>query len=697
MGPAIASNESKGLRVVAYAGENTALIAMTLPNAAVNDTDHNLAGFAIWRTSGGKPEVALPNRLSFDTPITAATKTQDSRWIPSTQAPFQYFRWVDVPPDGLSGKVSYRVKALYFTGQGKALKDGPEVTVDLPLVVDQHKDLHASFTRGYIASQAYADKFHNAPIRPAGAKTVDFDTKPFEAQYAWLGADARKSLFAFLADCESDKTAKIDLLAYDLDEPDAIAAICKFGKEGRLRAILDNASLHTKKGAAEIIAAKMIIAAAGKDNVKQGHFARFQHNKVFIKRDAQGVPQSVLFGSMNFSIRGLYVQSNNVIVVNDPTVAKMFGDAFDTAFNGNVQNAAFAKSPIAQKYFVGSASDTADLPEFSLAFSPHTDSSISLGPVSQRIQNATSSVLFAVMEPTGGGPVLSSLRTIAADPTVFSYGTVQTDTGLAVQTPDGAMSALTSFAYLKDKVPPPFNQEWDGGPGQTIHDKFVVVDFNTDNPVVFTGSSNLAGGGEEQNGDNLVMIEDSGIANMYAIEAVKIFDHYHFRKNQAKATTATPLTLWYPGKPGAPNPWWKPYYDPKNIKLRDRCLFANIPLPAGLDTRKNVDWSALAKAPAKTPGKAPAKSKSNSASTSKTKSKTKSKSKSKTKSASKKKSKSKTKATTKKKSKMKSSTKKKSTAKKTSKKTSTKVAKKKAPARKKTPAKKKKSTAKKRR
>jgi hypothetical protein len=51
-----------------------------------------------------------------------------------------------------------------------------------------------------------------------------------------------------IADCEKDKEALVDVFAYDLDEPDVIAAICRMGKEGRLRAILDNAPLHTKSG-----------------------------------------------------------------------------------------------------------------------------------------------------------------------------------------------------------------------------------------------------------------------------------------------------------------------------------------------------------------------------------------------------------------------------------------------------------------
>jgi hypothetical protein len=203
-------------------------------------------------------------------------------------------------------------------------------------------------------------------------------------------------------------------------------------------------------------------------------------------------------------------------------------------------------------------------------------------------------VFFAVMEPTGQGPVLTSLRTIAAQPTVFSYGTVETNKGLAVQSPDGEMGIMTSFAALTKNVPEPFKKETDGGPGMHIHDKFVVVDFNAANPTVFTGSSNLAAGGENQNGDNLAMIEDAAVANMYAIEAVALFDHFHFRKAMQQVTTAQPpLALWYPGKPNAPDPWWKAYYDPKQIQMRDRYLFADLPLPAGLAATKDVDWSAL--------------------------------------------------------------------------------------------------------
>jgi phosphatidylserine/phosphatidylglycerophosphate/cardiolipin synthase-like enzyme len=621
------SGQQSGLHVTVYPGDNKILIAMSLDDAMLDEQSKNFAGFAIWRQVAGQAETPLANRISFTSGVSNVTTAATQEWINSDQAPFQKFRWIDVPPDGFTASITYRVKALYFKGQGTDLKDGPQASVRVAPAAPAHTKFRPAFTRGYIASQAYADKFHNAAIRPDGPKTPSFDTAPFKPQYEWLGADARVALFDFISDCENDNQANVDVFAYDLDEPDVIAAICRLGKAGRLRAILDNAPLHSKVDPKskdgpppEIKAAQMIIAAAGAAKVKQGHFARFQHNKVFIKRDANGAAQRVIFGSMNFSVRGLYVQANHVIVVDDPATAAMFAKAFDVAFAGDVKAAPFQQTSISQGYMTGSAADSPTLPKFSLALSPHKDASVSLGPMTDRIQKSTSSVLFAVMSPTGGGPVLGSLRTIAAKPTVFSYGTVETDKGLAVQSPNGAMGDLTGFAALTKNVPAPFKKETDGGPGMHIHDKFVVVDFNATNPAVFAGSSNLAAGGETDNGDSLAMIEDESIATMYAIEAIALFDHFHFRKAMQKTTAPLPLTLWFPGKPNAPTPWWKEYYDPSKIQLRDRCLFANVPLPTGVATTKTVDWSAVdadAGSAKKSPGKtktapakkAPAKSK----------------------------------------------------------------------------------------
>src|SRR5437016_1822955 len=122
---------------------------------------------------------------------------------------------------------------------------------------------------------------------------------------------------------------------------------------------------------------------------------------------------------------------------------------------------------------------------------------------------------------------------------------------------------LTS--YLSNKVPEPFREEWNGGIGQVIHHKFVVTDFNSDSPQVFAGSSNLAAGGEEKNGDNLVCFTDPDIAAKYAIEAIQLVDHYRFRLAMQQATQAQPLQL----KTRSAN-WAADYYKPDTPRYRER-------------------------------------------------------------------------------------------------------------------------------
>jgi phosphatidylserine/phosphatidylglycerophosphate/cardiolipin synthase-like enzyme len=205
---------------------------------------------------------------------------------------------------------------------------------------------------------------------------------------------------------------------------------------------------------------------------------------------------------------------------------------------------------------------------------------------------------------------------------VFSYGISDKLGGLAVKKPDGSFG-IVDFNYLAGITPMPFKAEWSGGKGIHEHHKFVVTDFSLPTAKVFTGSSNLSPSGEAGNGDNLVMIEDPRVATSYAIEALRVFDHLHFRsimsdafatqkpaqgkaakaksavkKSKKKAKkgkaakkpaapspqTATPpsksvalaqLTLQKPtaisGKPA----WFTDYYAAANQKQHDRKLFSH--------------------------------------------------------------------------------------------------------------------------
>jgi len=611
------TTSSNGLTFTAYPGDGDVLLAFSLDEKLLQQND--LAGFAIqWAAPGGQPQYML-NRLSFSQAMTSTTTPQQRTWTSSQEAPFQKFHWVHFPPDVLPGAYTYKVTARYC--QNGKLVDGPSAQISLPLVVGTHSNFELGFTRGYLTSQAYVQKFKNADIRPPLPKTLDNDTASFQPQYEWLGYHARKMVFSLLKECIADPTITVDLFAYDIDEPDIVKMLEALGP--RLRAFLDDAPLHVGK-ALEVHVHERLVKSAGAQNVKQGHFKRFAHDKIIIQKK-NGKATKVLTGSANFSIRGLYVQANNVMFFNDAKVADQYAQVFQSVFDNM---GAFSRSALASQAFPFPSQP--GVPNFSVSFAPHKDASVSLGPIADALKNAKSSVLFAVMELGGSGDVLPVLDQIHNSGKLFSYGITQSEAGFTVYKP-GAPGVLVPFAALSKQVPPPFDKEWSGGMGQVIHDKFIVFDFNDANPLVFTGSSNLAGGGEMANGDNLLAFADAGVATAFAIEAFRLVDHFQFRAALQVATDVQPLQL---SACGTGTKWWANDYDPNHIRNYERQLLALGAASAGKPPQDgtNPGGESVTTAPSKPkpPGKKPAVKKTSTKKQTTTKTKTKSAGKKKT-------------------------------------------------------------------
>ena len=585
---------NNGLTVAAYAGDGDVLLAFSLDDSLFKQND--LAGFSIQLTPpNGQPQF-LMNRLNFSQPVTSQTtpQQQQSQWTTSQNAQFQKFHWVHFPADVGPGQYAYRVTARYC--QGNTVVDGPSAEVSLELVPQQAGNFAVGLTRGYISSQAYATKFKNAPIRP-DPKSLDYDTKPFQPAYEWLGWHGRKLVFDLLTECVNDKSITVDMFAYDFDEPDIVKMCEALGP--RLRAFLDNASLHLGT-ALEVQTHERLVKSAGAANIKQGHFQRFAHDKIIIQKK-NGKPTKVLTGSANFSVRGLYVQANNILVFNDPKIAAAYDQVFESVFNNM---AGYVKSDLAKQWFEF-PNEGGGIPNFKVSFAPHPKPPVSMDLVNQALQNAKSSVMFAVMELGGSGNVLQTLQKLHLSGKVFSYGMTQTDAGFTLYKP-GQPGQLVPFSALVKQVPPPFDKEFTGGAGQVIHDKFIVIDFNDANPVVFTGSSNLADGGETQNGDNMLAIYDPAVARIFATEAIRLVDHYYFRAAVSKATKVSPLIL---SPCGGQAKWWARDYDPQNMRNVQRLLFADGPsavttIPAGISDSSAATPASAKAAKTKAPAKA---------------------------------------------------------------------------------------------
>ncbi|MDQ6864401.1 MAG: phospholipase D-like domain-containing protein [Thermoproteota archaeon] len=562
----MAKDNSNGLTVTPHIGDGAVLLAFDLDK----DKVANLAGFSVECTTpegrGTFPtnKYFLTNALSFENKITSDKKLTSVDYKGSDKAPFQLFHWIHFPSAG-EGQYRYTVYASYFKHNGD-LELGPKVNCSVNLMYRSHtSSLELGFTRGYISSQAYVQRFKNEPISPK-PKTIDFDTSGYQKKYQWLGAHARMMIFDFLKECLKDTAIHADIFSFDFDEPDIVRNLCKMGK--RVRVFQDDSKLHTSANSIEPKAMDTLRKAGVL--VKTGHFHRFAHDKVIIqKKNNRAI--KVLTGSANFSLRGLYVQANSVIIFDDPASAELYEQAFEQAFT---DQSGFSSSIIASKWFDleikhndgGGTNLKSKGKNLHLSFAPHK-TAFSLEKVSSAIEDAKSSVFFAVMAPEGGGTVMPDLEKLGDKKQLLSLGIIQMQGQLKLFRP-GIGSAVTSFGFLHSQVQEPFREEWSGGPGQVIHHKFVVCDFDKESPVVFCGSSNLADGGEKSNGDNLIAIYDRSIATCYAVEAIRLFDHYRFRNLHENSTSNNPLLL------DSTDKWTKPYYDLKDIKSRERLILS---------------------------------------------------------------------------------------------------------------------------
>jgi hypothetical protein len=565
--------------VKAYIGDNKTLLAFDFTSAA---NAKNLAGFTIQCLPPGQEAYYLWNELQFQDP-TRHSQVAAEKPNSTVNAPIQKYRWTHVPGtnhQGLNpvvGNYTYTVTPRYFdTNQSMtALDNSLSVSVTVPVGPFKKGSLSLGFTRGYMQSEAFVHHFGpQTPIAPTG-KTLQFDTSAkagtfngqdvtFAEIYAWMGFSARQKIFALLNAVLTDNSLHLDVFAYDLNEPDVITIFLKLATQGRIRIILDNSSEHhtTNNSKPEdqftVLFTKQ---AKGNSSILRGCFDRYSHDKIFIVSRNE-VPIEVLTGSTNFSVTGLYVNANHVLVFDDPGVAGVYLKVFEESWQilsqyktkSKAAATAFAGNPVAspQAYAFQSTS----VPRMSVTFSPHTvsDTNQILNAISSRIDKESSvpegNVLFAVMQLTGSAtPVYETLKTVHENQKLYSYGISDAPGGVYLYSSHSRDGVLVTGKPGRITLPAPFDQV-PSLPGHEIHDKFVVCGLNGNDPVVYCGSSNLATGGEESNGDNLLQIHDGDVATAFAIEALLLIDHYSFLdrhvapkgSTQAKKGSSNPLT-----------------------------------------------------------------------------------------------------------------------------------------------------------
>jgi hypothetical protein len=547
-----------------YRGEGMVLAAM---DWKAGTPPRDFVGFAIeYRKPGATRFTAVRSTKSF--PERPANQ-------PSTKAPFQRFRWVVFPYEHFSeGEYTFRVTPMFMDAQ-RNLSGGDPQEAELVFLRETYPDaLNITFTRGFVLSQAFVHKYEDdGPIDTLIADEHDdpltfTPTHPEAAEaLPWMGFEARRAILDVLALAIADPQAEVSVIAYDLNEPFIVDRLRQLGP--RLRTIIDDSTDTDEHGVVRGHGAPgspESRVAATLPNVRRQHLGQLQHNKTIVVQSPTAAHNRVVCGSTNFTWRGIFVQNNNAVVLHGANVAATFRAAFDAYWD---HPTAFRQSPSAQLAPLG-----LDGIDGSVAFSPHSAGNALLQTIADDITTARSTVLYslAFLYQTKGA-LRDAIEEVTNKPGVLVYGISDRPVGgLHVLDPSGNPKPVAP-ASLSAGLPPPFSEEPKRtGVGNYLHHKFVVIDFDTPDARVYLGSYNFSRPADRENGENLLRFKDGRIATAYAVEALRIYDHYAFRASpQAAAAGSQPLR--FPPAPGE-EPWWDRFYSDGPAK-RDRMRFAS--------------------------------------------------------------------------------------------------------------------------
>jgi phosphatidylserine/phosphatidylglycerophosphate/cardiolipin synthase-like enzyme len=557
-----------------HRGEGMLLLGMNWKTAA---PPRDFSGFAIeYREPGGDRFFALKNRIAFSDEHGSVT----SATLSSRLSPFQKFRWVHFPRNAeMPGEFVYRVTPVFMNDNGElSYGEAQEASIELRRETFPGL-LNVAFTRGFVSSQAFVDRYGADTLPTLLPENADeglrFRPTHAEAQeaLAWMGFEARKAILGVLDEAVADPDAQVRVVAYDLCEPEVVSRLKKL--KGRLKIIIDDSDHHGMADSAESAAEALLGKSAGKANVKRHHMNNLQHNKTIVVDGP--LVQAVVCGSTNFTWRGFFVQANNAVVLRGSGAVGPFLGAFDNYWRYDSVKE-FGKTESSEWMDLGLEGIDARV-----AFSPHDKKrNALLKTIAEDIGTTTSSLLYslAFLYQTPGA-VHDAIAGVTLRPDTFVYGMSDKKvkgrlSGIDLQLPDGKVAPVRPSALTRN-VPEPFRSEptgLSGGVGNRMHHKFLVIDFDKPSARVYLGSYNFSEPADARNGENLLLIRDRRITVSYVVEAIRLFDHYHFRVCQEEAKREKrQLNLKRPPRAQGEEPWWaEDYRDGR--KIRDRELFA---------------------------------------------------------------------------------------------------------------------------
>lgn len=509
-------------------------------------------GFSIHRiVEGAEEPKGLTATVGFDV-------VKDKRKSPQTtdEWPIQSFNWKDLaaPHDK---KLQYRIIPMTGTWDNLAPDLNLSLVTKSTVVRTQvYGKTKVIFNRGLLSTQALAkedltsDEIKSMIMNP---------TKEWRKR---LGGQVIFNIKEFFKKNDNNN-GKFYAALYELTDSELTGLLSKTrGNE----IILSNANSSREETVDGVTKTVTINDGTNADSRKALHDlmnngvlkvhdrmlgSHIGHNKFVIYVDKNGKPKSVLTGSTNWTSTGLCGQTNNLVIIDSPEIAKRYKDYWDQLFADKNQDAPL-RTWCATNTFKATSSGTS----YKLRFSPNTKLKnkpakdpglpVDIGEVFKLIGKAKKSILFLVFNP-GSPSIIDEIRKVSAarpkTAPLFVRGAIS-DAKMAKEVTTSIYSTnalirpdhyVVGDEMITGVAPIPgtfsyWEKELLKLGFATIHDKILVIDPFEKQAKVITGSHNLGYKASYTNDENFLIIENSSsIAQAYAAHVMDVVNHFKWR------------------------------------------------------------------------------------------------------------------------------------------------------------------------
>ncbi len=507
------------VKAKAYASPTCVLLALDWPDGKRKD----FLGFAIRRKPGFRDprtnqqaaENWLPNLIGFNGP---AKKGED---LASNRHPIQKFMWWDARIDDPDRGARFTYEVFPVVGTPDHLKrlEDEAGSIEVRIQHPVENKIGTYFNRAVVSSQAFSKKFSG-----------ELEGDRLKEALTWLANGLERVIPEYLHESEEVQGAIYHLT----DSMWVVPALENYN--GRASLVYNRTSRDKSND-------DVVEQLSNKVDFKERTRAKIMHNKFLVRR-RDGDSVAVLMGSANFTTGGLTTQANLLHTFESRELAELYYQRKklleeDPSLGETAQQAGWSKTIEA-----GDA-------KVRVFFPPESKGEReSIDAIVEAVKNAKSSVLFCLFMPTDAKLRNAVFR--AGDRGLMMFGLVNT---ISERDPDeepedaGAAAKVEIYhrsrdnrdvfahsAFAGDDRPAGFWWEEARLPGDRtqwpvfIHHKFVVIDGETSNPTVYTGSANMSKAALYNNDENMLEIKGSPrLAAIYLAEFLRLYEHYRAR------------------------------------------------------------------------------------------------------------------------------------------------------------------------